>query len=311
MASGGAASTAGDGASGKPLLRALGFCGADDSTDVGTLVALSREYPHVEWGVLFRPDKEGTPRYASPAWVAALAAANDAAGRPCQLAGHLCGERVNEVLRGDASFVRSVAKLGFGRVQVNATAINGVDTTDLRGKAAQLRACMRAVPEVEWIVQRNEETRPLWEALSEDAPDNMSMLFDASCGTGVYNFGDGLPAPHGTIATGYAGGIGPHNVAQTLGGVAAAMGGRHAWIDMESSLRGELEGRDVFSIDRCVLCIRRAAGRFTFAGRRSAAACAPPCCGADGGAGGRRLLPLLASASAGAVVGALLAPAPK
>ena len=40
-------------------LRAVGLCGIDDSTDITHLQLLSENYPFAEWGVLFRPDKEG------------------------------------------------------------------------------------------------------------------------------------------------------------------------------------------------------------------------------------------------------------
>jgi len=46
-------------------LRALGFCSIDDSIDPSLLAIISNKYPYVEWGVLFREDKEETPRYAS------------------------------------------------------------------------------------------------------------------------------------------------------------------------------------------------------------------------------------------------------
>ena len=56
-------------------LHALGFCGADDSVDPHLLLLISKAYPFVEWGVLFRPDKVGTPRYASDEWVERLSLA--------------------------------------------------------------------------------------------------------------------------------------------------------------------------------------------------------------------------------------------
>jgi hypothetical protein len=42
-----------------PTLRALGLCGADDSVHPNMLILLSTAYPFIEFGVLFRPDKEG------------------------------------------------------------------------------------------------------------------------------------------------------------------------------------------------------------------------------------------------------------
>lgn len=254
------AGSSGDGAGdGKVNLRYLGFCGADDSCDPELLAAISARHPYVEWGVLFRPDREGQPRYASPEWVQRLAKVRR--GCPAMnLAGHLCGSRVPQVLAGDASFVEELYAKGFRRVQVNATAINGVDTSKLKECVAGLRASMAAVPGVEWIVQRNDETRPLWEGLLEDPPSNMSLLFDASCGTGV--LAETFPAPHPTVPCGYAGGMGPGNIADVLPRVAAASGGRATWVDMESRLRAQLDGRDVFCVDKCFKCAMNARGLF-------------------------------------------------
>lgn len=42
-----------------------------------------------------------------------------------RLAAHLCGAALNAVLGGDLSLVGRLAESGFGRVQLNATAING------------------------------------------------------------------------------------------------------------------------------------------------------------------------------------------
>jgi hypothetical protein len=36
-------------------LRAMGFCGADNSVDPAFLQLLSTKYSWVEWGILFRP----------------------------------------------------------------------------------------------------------------------------------------------------------------------------------------------------------------------------------------------------------------
>ena len=49
------------------------------------------------------------------------------------LAAHLCGARVNEVLDGNDDFVAILYDLGFRRIQINATAVNGVDTSNFAG----------------------------------------------------------------------------------------------------------------------------------------------------------------------------------
>jgi hypothetical protein len=49
--------------------QALGFCGIDDSVPPEFAQMLSQRFPFIEWGMLFRPDLEGTPRYATMDWV--------------------------------------------------------------------------------------------------------------------------------------------------------------------------------------------------------------------------------------------------
>lgn len=103
-------------------LRAMGFCGIDDSCSPELLLLLSAHYSWIEWGVLFRPDLEGTPRYASSAWLQMLVEANKQGGHIMRLAAHLCQSRCQEALEGDGSFIAQLKEMGFARVQINATA---------------------------------------------------------------------------------------------------------------------------------------------------------------------------------------------
>ena len=102
-----------------------------------------------------------------------------------RLAGHLCGSRCQEILDGNHAFVADLNSQGFGRVQINATAANNVvvDISRAEWYAQNIRTCIMAVPEVEWIFQYNTETSQIWEHLSLHPPPNLSVLFDASCGT--------------------------------------------------------------------------------------------------------------------------------
>jgi hypothetical protein len=244
----------------------MGFCGADDSVNAEHLQLLSIHYPWIEWGFLFRPDLEGTPRYATMAWVNHLCKINQDTGGTMRLAGHLCGSRCQEVLDGNFSFVAELATKGFGRVQVNATKANNVTVNqhDLAKVASNLKMCIESVPEVEWIFQLNDETSGIWDQLcalcttssskslkaptlalkmpdssTSSMPVNLSCLFDASCGLGKVAAEYASPFTVGTqdIPCGYAGGIGPDNILQVLGNVTNASAGKAVWIDMESSLR--------------------------------------------------------------------------
>jgi hypothetical protein len=240
-------------------LRALGFCGADDSISPNLLGIFSNAYPFVEFGVLFRPDKEGSPRYASAEWVEKLSKVKALSRGKMRLAAHLCGARVNEVLDGNDDFLKALEGLGFQRVQINATAVNGVDTSCLKDQVVDFSKLVCNHPELEFILQKNDETKPLWEGLldleSQDAgksgylPKNISMLVDESKGTGV--LASSWPNPPANYEIGYAGGIGPSNIDTVIQDVLNAGNGREIWIDMESSLRSVKDGNDVFDLDKC------------------------------------------------------------
>ena len=97
----------GSGGADDPIrLRCLGFCGADDTVDPAALREISEQHGWVEWGILFRPDNAGSPRFASDEWLTRLGQVNSA-GR-MRLAGHLCATHVDDLLRGDTSFVRKL-----------------------------------------------------------------------------------------------------------------------------------------------------------------------------------------------------------
>jgi phosphoribosylanthranilate isomerase len=247
----------------KTTLRALGFCGADDSVHPNFLAVISHAFPLVEFGVLFRPDKQGQPRYASIEWVEQLSAVAARMGvsdgeNQMKLAAHLCGTHVNDVLNDKADvFLSQLTAWSFRRVQINATLVNGVDTSRLAESVPIVSAMIKRHPQLEFIIQKNEETRPLWEGLWEyGLPSNVSMLVDESKGTGVT--ATSWPSPPADYEIGYAGGIGPDNIQKILTDVAEAGQGRAIWIDMESSLRSIKNDKDVFDLDKCYQVIEGA-----------------------------------------------------
>lgn len=265
-------------------LEALGFCGADDSVNPRLLALIGQNYPLVEWGVLFRPDKEGQPRYASMDWVARLGeilkSEPGSTGR-IRLAAHLCGSHVNDLLSSSTNsssakaideFLARLYDWGFRRVQVNATAVNGVYTEKL-GEGTTMQSFLRtarAYPKLEFIVQKNDETKPLWSALlavDGEFPGNVVFLHDESKGTGKEVSGGFTVDPHFVSTSrktvGFAGGIKPSNVksvAASAREACAASGGDSFWIDMESGVRTTLlhpDGttEDIFDLAKCYNCI--------------------------------------------------------
>jgi hypothetical protein len=256
-----------------PRLSALGFCGVDDTVHVDQLLLIVQSFPNVEFGVLFRPDLEGKSRYASPAWVHSLTSKLPTfiqqTGITPKLAAHLCGSRVNELLNdGDTTFLETIVLPAFGRVQINATAVNGVDTSRLSAASthATLHNIIIQLPHVEFILQKNDETLALCDGLERllehSRLPNVAMLHDESKGTGVRCSSWPVPTTTSTALykMGYAGGIGPDNVTEVLQSIVCqdivkddddAM----FWIDMESSLRSTKNDRDVFDLDKCYAVI--------------------------------------------------------
>jgi hypothetical protein len=226
-------------------LRFVGFCGVDESFADPDLK--HHDWPSfIEWGVLFREEKEGTQRFPKRDWIEKFVV-----GKP-HLAAHLCSSRCEALLNGNFTFVRELhEKLGFGRFQINATMANGVNSATLgKAQVENIAKIARELTNAEFIIQRNDETKPLWEGmeeLGEQSPRNVSYLFDASVGRGVVV--DDFPPPKYEWARyGYAGGIKPENVQHVVRKVAAKVPpGVQVWIDMESGIR---EMDDKFSVER-------------------------------------------------------------
>ncbi len=113
------------------------------------------------------------------------------------------------------------AQVGFRRVQINATAANGVDVAAFADAAGArqcvhaLRRVMAEVPAVEFIMQRNAQTARLCEGLCEELPPNASFLFDESMGLGIASSTWPDPPAEG-IPFGYAGGLSPSNLREKL-----------------------------------------------------------------------------------------------
>ena len=64
------------------------------------------------------------------------------------------------------------------------------------------------------------------------------------------------PPPTTGVKFGYAGGLGPKNLTAQVRKMAAAAPGEMIWVDMESSLRTQLEdGADIFDVNKCMSCV--------------------------------------------------------
>lgn len=196
----------------------LTFTGLDDQTDLAAAAALARLYP-IEWGVLFSPSRQGIdPRYPSRETLEKIGWSD------LRLAAHLCGGHALAVLAGEA--LRLPVDLGvFGRVQVNHTA---------------------PVPKILRRLQKGDGPKVIAQTRGAVFPEDESIgwLYDPSGGRGESPLV--WPRhPGGRRLVGYAGGISPDNVRQTIERIGAD--GPY-WLDMETGVR-TAENR--FSLDLC------------------------------------------------------------
>jgi hypothetical protein len=225
------------------------FTGADDDTDIEEMLSLSRLYP-IEWGILFSVDRQGTPRYPSYDWVAALqlhARADPAmrAARETQyprgrqqrghyLSAHVCGYLARAMAQDEPLPLLLTEVLGqFARMQVNLGAGKATAevVTEVRHRAYGL--AIGAILQCDEFPETNSP---------------VEWLHDVSGGRG--KLAAYWPAPSELLKkaeerVGYAGGLGPDNVAEAVEVIGKLAD--HYWLDMESGVR---DLRDNFDLDK-------------------------------------------------------------
>jgi phosphoribosylanthranilate isomerase len=230
--------------------------GADDQVDPDILDEIGHEYSdviQVEWGVLFSKSREGQPRYPTAQWREQFYGATFNRGSLYSIAAHLCGKSVDVFLSSYEHFENEVT-MGFNAIQFNKlTAENKEQIFDFaheRGETCDI------------ILQYNQNTDVLLNGMFEDeVPNDIKILHDASGGRGTSYLETGgwpdAPEPFASrLAVGYAGGIGPENVEQTLTELLRKYKGKDGffWIDMESGVRTE----DQFDIDKVIVVLEKA-----------------------------------------------------
>lgn len=227
-------------------LTRITVTGADDGVDQNDLLALSKEFPFVEWGLLFSRTRAGTPRYPSKNWLSGdwcrfEPFLKEIESPSLRLSAHLCGSLARDVLRGNEQrFLDDFALWNRGnygwlpacsRIQVNGFAlVNQEMVHHLMFGNAGLR----------WILQLR-DAKSLAAASYIAGTFHVTggvvqFLWDASGGRGVVNTTwphEEHPLPG--VALGRAGGITPDTIERHCCELAEAPGER--WIDFESGAR--------------------------------------------------------------------------
>lgn len=199
------------------------FTGADDQTSIQDMLALVKDYPMVEFGILFSPKRTGTARYPSLEWLEREVFPN---ADNLALAAHLCGGDSKEVLETGKSKHDFILSWYFDRVQLNTTA-QDIDYRMVNDWAVSnfvfpILQCRGPFPDVKDV---------LW-------------LYDVSGGEGITP--DSWPEPLEHDICGYAGGLRKENILSVVNQV--GLMSTNYWLDMESGVR---DAQGNFSIDMC------------------------------------------------------------
>lgn len=223
----------------------INYCtitGADDRVDPCDLIELSNRYPFVEWGILCSRSRAGTFRYPSNYWIANFIDDVFEIGAEVNRSAHLCGEYARK-------FVSHEMKYGFlecfQRIQVNGSFDN----------LEALKFAVNFAKPMKIITQHNKANEKVFSKLL--TCNNHQLLFDASGGCGIPGQ---WQRPYSHLFCGYAGGLGPDNLAYELKKIQAVAGDTCIWVDMESGIRTSyhLNGKtiDMFDLEKVEKCLR-------------------------------------------------------
>lgn len=201
-------------------LRYVTITGADDNVHYDDMLSLYKQYPFIEWAILFGPNTG--PRYPSDSWIKGL---KDCVGM--NLSAHLCGKWVSDAIKGNCVLPEEIHM--FQRIQFNL----GKDRLPKALRSAKFLDAISAIDKPV-IMGGN------YEGIAADywffMDHGICPLFDASGGQGI--LAEKWPFPLGeSLLCGYAGGLDPKNLREQLKAIEAVVGHAEIWIDMETGVR--------------------------------------------------------------------------
>ena len=215
------------------MIKRVTFSGIDQWTKPEDVIAMYRDYPFVEFAYLYTDNIKAGNRYPRPIVMKKFA------GSGIPMAMHICGKVSHDFVKsGDWQPIYDVFGKNmdmFGRIQINIP------------KTRHFSRSIEFPEDKQIIIQIHEGTETLFECY-RDRP-NIQGFQDASGGRGVACSEWMYPE---TEFFGYAGGIGPHNVVETVEAIEQICPVDY-WIDMETHIRTN----DRFDIDKCREVCRR------------------------------------------------------
>lgn len=218
------------------MITKVTITGADDSISAAQLAELSKEFPFVEWGILFSPKQQGNNRFPSLDWLDSLVEVKQA-NPSMNLSAHLCGRYVRQLLIGQVEFIHEMWNYWpmFGRVQIN------THGEPHEWNSVHVANFLNIHHQKEFIFQYDNVNTDLLEAIAKAEVKNISALYDLSHGAGVLP--ESWPKPLDYCDSGYAGGLSPDNWIDQLTKIQSIVGDRKTWVDIETHVRSEMDSK--------------------------------------------------------------------
>mgnify|MGYP006392234503 FL=1 len=215
------------------------FTGADDKTNISDLSALGKDYPSmIEWGILLSSKNEKTRRFPSRKWIGEFVEKLDSE----RISGHLCGKYARDIISGRFTFAEEQANIVemFDRFQIN---FHGLEYEIINTPLIEAIGKGRFIFQIDGVNDFR-----FWEAV--ELEKDVFPLFDLSHGEGVSP--ENWQKPYENIFCGYAGGLGPDNLADELKRIEDVVGDETIWIDMETKIRNDQDEFDVKLVGKCM-----------------------------------------------------------
>lgn len=222
-------------------LNKVTITGADDLINPSDLIKLSKEYPFVEWGILFSKSKQGSERYPSLNWIEEFLNQINEKNK-VKISAHICGKYMRDILAGNNTLPLIVSK--FPRLQFNFKYfdenVNEESFIDL------LKTNYFENKEIIFQVRNdvNDNFFYMLEKLFYQSKVKISALLDQSGGTGK-EIDPNFKVFRSIFNTyyGYAGGINPTNIGTIIRSINEKGFGNENikyWLDMESGVRTDI-----------------------------------------------------------------------